>query len=495
MATRVKNDQIPEFAGDYILNEVIITNHIGQKVNVKNIMTELNIYESIFKNAVTGSIVLSDATNQIARMEIQGLERLSFHLKTPGVSYGREDVVDATEETGEPFHIYKITDRKQVTPGLMIYTLHFASREFMRNMRTKVSQAYDGKHDRAVIDIMKDPKYLDSRKKIHVEPTGNASKVVIPNLPPFDAINMIAKRSIADKSNGVGYYFYETTTGYFFRSWQNMITNQGNFARPQRQDFYYQPLKMENESNATDQTKIEREYESVEAYQFVNNFHDVVANTTLGTYGHRVISHNLFDKSYDINDYNYHNEFGSTPHADTLKYSNQYAIMNSPVDYDNKDGVSSYAESRVSLQTTTPFLHDKDVGKYGLEPLQDGEKTGEGVSQSNQVTMGTALKLTVKGQSYLQAGNLIRFHLKDVNSDKDSNSPTDPRFSGNYIITKIRHIVHLDDYKMILECAKDSVATSHGEVHQGVRMHRDGIHSANRPKLQEAIIDGPQGSS
>ena len=495
MVAKVKNDQTPEFAGDYILNEVIIINHVGQKVNVKNIMTELNIYESIFKNAVTGSIVLSDATNQIARMEIQGLERLSFHLKTPGVSYGREDVVDATEETGEPFHIYKITDRKQVTPGLMIYTLHFASREFMRNMRTKVSQAYDGKHDRAVIDIMKDPKYLDSRKKIHVEPTGNASKVVIPNLPPFDAINMIAKRSIADKSNGVGYYFYETTTGYFFRSWQNMITNQGNFARPQRQDFYYQPLKMENESNATDQTKIEREYESVEAYQFVNNFHDVVANTTLGTYGHRVISHNLFDKSYDIADYNFHNKFSKTPHADTVENSyNKSPIASTPVDYDNEKNLSDFRESRVSLQTTTPFLHDKDVGNYGLEPLQDGEKTGEGVSQSNQVTMGTALKLTVKGQSYLQPGNLIRFHLKDVNADNSNNdNPTDPRFSGNYIITKIRHIVHLDDYKMILECAKDSVATPHGEVHQGVRMHRDGIYSANRSKLQEEVIDSDIG--
>jgi hypothetical protein len=493
MATRVKNDQIPEFAGDYILNEVIITNHIGQKVNVKNIMTELNIYESIFKNAVTGSIVLSDATNQIARMEIQGLERLSFHLKTPGVSYGREDVVDATEETGEPFHIYKITDRKQVTPGLMIYTLHFASREFMRNMRTKVSQAYDGKHDRAVIDIMKDPKYLDSRKKIHVEPTGNASKVVIPNLPPFDAINMIAKRSIADKSNGVGYYFYETTTGYFFRSWQNMITNQGNFARPQRQDFYYQPLKMENESNATDQTKIEREYESVEAYQFVNNFHDVVANTTLGTYGHRVISHNLFDKSYDINDYNYHNEFGSTPHADTLKYSNQYAIMNSPVDYDNKDGVSSYAESRVSLQTTTPFLHDKDVGNYGLDAIQDGLKTGQAISQGNQVKHGTALILTVKGQSYLQAGHLITFNLADVNSANTDN-PNDPRFSGNYIITKIRHHVTKDQYRMILECAKDSVATSYGELGDGYNGADAGfamnIHRANKSELQLEEIDG-----
>ena len=495
MVTTVKNNEIPDFAGDYVLKEVIITNHIGKKIDVKNIMTELNIYESIFKSAVTGSIILADTTNQIARMSIQGLEKISFHLKTPGVAYGKEDVVDATEETGEPYHIYKISDRKQATPGMIIYTLHFASREFMRNMRTKVSQAYDGKYDRAVIDIMQDKDYLDSRKKLHYEPTGNANKIVIPNLPPFDAINMIAKRSMTDKSDGVGYYFYETTSGYYFRSWQNMITNQGNFARPQRQDFYYQPLKMHNESAATDQTQVERGYESVEEYQFVNNFHDVVANTTLGTYGHRVISHNLFDKSYDIADYNFHNKFSKTPHADTVENSyNKSPIANTPVDYDNNDGISDYAESRVSLQATTPFLHDREVGTYGLEPLQDGEKTGEGVSQSNQVTLGTALKLTVKGQSYLQPGNLIRFHLRDVNADNTNNdNPEDPRFSGNYIITKIRHIVHLEDYRMILECAKDSVATAYGEVHQGVRLHRDGIHKASKPKLQIEEIDSDIG--
>ena len=492
---KVKNPEIPDFAGDYILENVVLTNHKGQKVNVKEIMTEMNIYESIYKNAVTGSIVLTDSTNLIARMSIQGLERLSFHLKTPGISHGREDVVDATEKTGEPFHIYKITDRKQANQGLIVYTLHFASREFMRNMRTKVSQAYDGKYDRAVINIMKDPEYLDSRKKLHYEPTGNANKIVIPNLMPFDAINMIAKKSMADKSRGVGYYFYETTSGYHFRSWQSMITNQGNFPRPQRQDFYYQPLKMENEFYATKQDKVERVFQSVQEYQFVNNFHDVVANTTLGTYGHRVISYNMFDKNYDVSDYNFHNQFDKTPHTDTVGTSvnNKYPIMDTPVDYDNAKGISDYKESRVSLQTTSPFLHDKDVGRYGLDALQDGEKTGEQVSQSNQVTQGTALLLTVKGQSHLEPGNLIRFHLKDINviAGKEGN-PTDPRFSGNYIITKVRHIVHLDDYKMILECVKDSVATPQDSLSQGQRQHGN-VHTPNRSEIELKELDGDIG--
>ena len=41
-------------------------------------------------------------------------------------------------------------------------------------------------------------------------------KIVIPNMRPFDAINMIAKKIIAREVNGVGYYFYETTKGIIF---------------------------------------------------------------------------------------------------------------------------------------------------------------------------------------------------------------------------------------------------------------------------------------
>ena len=85
--------------------------------------------------------------------------------------------------------------------------------------------------------MTKDKDYLDSRKKLHYGPTGNANKIVVPNLYPFDAIDMIAQRSVADKSKSVGYYFYEITGGYYFQSWQSMIliTKQGNFARPARQ--------------------------------------------------------------------------------------------------------------------------------------------------------------------------------------------------------------------------------------------------------------------
>jgi len=443
-------------AGDYNLGNIDLINHRGDIIDLKYIMIELNIYESIYKNAVTGSLVITDAKNTIGRLEVQGLERIAFKLSSPGTNKPF-DVLDASVETGEPFHVYKITDRKQGGPGTLVYTVHFASREFMRNLRTKVSQAYNGKLNKAVESILQDKDYLDTRKILKYESTGNSDKIVIPNLRPFDAIQMIADKALPDKSKGVGYFFYQTTKCFHFRSWESMVAKQGSAKRPIKQTFYYMPLKFKDD---TIDNKIEHDLKSVQSYRFLNNFHDVAANTALGTYGHRVITHNLFDKSYNIKDYNYHDKYGDTKHTDYTnvsdKDSRKTAVASSPVDYDNQKSVSDYPESRTSLQSTTQFLHNTDAGGYGIDVEQDGNKKGERISQYNQIVHGTTLKLVVKGQSYLEPGDMIEFRIRPIDADK-VDVEEDHRYGGQYIITKIRHQVTNDIYTMVLECAKDSV--------------------------------------
>ena len=450
-----------DFAGDYKLDNVFLHNHLGEITDIKGVMIELNIFESIYSNALTGSIVIADAQNLIGKLQINGTERISFKLSTPGTS-DKRSIVDASVETGHPFHIYKITDRRQINQGSLVYTLHFGSREFMRNLRTKVSQAYDGRLDMSVLQILTDEDYLDSKKQISFEPCGNSDKIVIPNLRPFDAINMIARKALPEKSNGVGYYFYETTKGFHFRSWDNMISVNGAHRRDTKQEFYYMPL------NITDpeiEDKINHDYKAVESYRFINNFHDVAANTVGGTYGHRVISYNLFDKSFEQDDYHYHNDFVFSKHTEFAgrNANEKYAIAESNVDEkpaDSKTGTSSvsdYPESRVSLQSTTRFLHNEDKGAvYGLDVLQDGKQTGKRIAQQAQVIQGTALKLVVKGQSYLEAGDLIEFKLRSVD-EKNTDGVEDPQYAGKYVITKIRHQINAEKYIMVLECAKDSV--------------------------------------
>ena len=141
-----------------------------------------------------------------------------------------------------------------------------------------------------------------------------------------------------------------------------------------------------------------------------------------------------------------------------------FPVMDTPVDYDNVDNASDYPESRVSLQGTTQFQHNDETGLYGIDVAQDGVKMGSYQSQLNQVMHGTTLKMRIKGQCKINAGDLIRVHLKDPNASRDNSSKAgqnhDERFSGDYVITKLRHQITGDKHTMMLEITKDSSAQS-----------------------------------
>ena len=476
---RIKHPDIIEFAGDFNLAAVVLSNHKGTGVdpatggeNILPQMQELNIYESITKKAITGSVVIMDATNLIANLPIQGTERIIFKLSTPGTTE-TEDIIDASELTGHPFYVYKISNRKQISEGVLLYTLHFGSREFMRNLRTKVSRAYSGTIDTMVANIFADKTGLDSRKILNYEETRNQDKVVIPNMRPLDAIEMLCRRALPKNSNGVGYYFYETTKGFHFRSWESMCVSQGEFSRPVKATFQYKPMNMEQPSSVAPGTgasgppgrnyevkqKIIEDFESVEFYEFINNFHDVAANTAIGTYGHNVITHNIYDKSYNKTAWNYHLSFGETKHSEDKSdssASDKFQVSESPVDFDNNN-ISDYADSKISLQGTTQFLHGKETGSYGMDVVDDGRLEGMRISQIAQVGAGTRLKLIIKGHSYLEAGDMIQFNLLSVESTNSDRFDFDPHYSGRYVVSSIRHRVTDLEYKMVLECVKDSV--------------------------------------
>jgi len=459
-----KNPDVIEFAGDYGLTSMKLINHDGKAIDIKYLVQEINIYESIYNNSVTGTVVITDAVDLIGNLPIQGTERLEFKLKTPGTTES-EHIIDCSSESGHPVNIFKLTHKQQLDEHMQMYILHFCSREWLRNMRTRVSKSYNGTLDTMAAAILGDKNGLDSRKTITTQKTRNQDKIVIPNKQPFDAINMLCKRALADNSKSVGYYFFETTKGYQFRSWESMCVDANGLKRKPKQVFEVKTMNTQPKNlNLVDRKQQKTDsimdaYSSVEEYKFLNQGHDVTVNTQLGTYGHRVITHNIFSKSYKIDDYHYHNRFSESKHLD----GDNPAIVASPVDWDTADdssgrhkGVSDYPESRVSLQSTTQYAHGEKTGNFGTDVENDGIFEGARISQSNQVVAGTRLELTVKGQSFLSAGDVIAFKLRAVDSANPA-GVEDKQYSGLYIITAIRHQVSSKEYKMVLECSKDSV--------------------------------------
>jgi hypothetical protein len=467
-----------EFAGDYDLQYVHIRNHRGEGLqdtdgeNISDMVVELNIYEGLYNHAMTGSLVIADTRNLISNLPIQGTERLSFRLATKLDSYSHEDSIDFTEATGNPMHVYKLTNKEQPNDTTQTYTLHFCSREFLRNMRTKVSKSYTGRMDEAVNSIFKDSEYLDSKKKLFFQKTRNQDKVVIPNMTPIDAIKMLGKRSLpsnVNNSGGAGYLFYETTKGFHFRSWESLCEdkNGGLIDSKIRLQYTQQNVdtqdKQKNPGPHKEEDVLMKGYSAIRSYEFKSNIHDVAVNTAKGTYGHRVITHNIYDKTYRKDDYHYHNSFNDTGHVGFMP-----SVVESPVDYDQiegtpyQKGVSDYPEARVSLQATTRFAHGEDTGSYGTPVEDDGTLEGIRIAQKNKIEGGTKVEITVNGQSWLQAGDVIDFALQSIeNRDNISGSKLDPQHSGRYIITDIRHRVAQERYIQVLTCIKDSVSNGY----------------------------------
>ncbi len=465
-----------EYAGDYHLPYVHLISHKGEGIdprthgeNISALVVEFNIYESIFNSSVTGSVVIADTQNLIAKLPIQGTERLSFKLTTKLDNDTPATVIDCTEANGTAMHIYALTDKQQVNDNTLTYTLQFASKEFVRNLRTRVSESFEGRMDQMVNKIFTDENYLASSKTLYYQPTRNKDKIVVPNLNPFAAIGMMCQRALPDiyRSKGAGYLFYETTKGFHFRSWESLCVDSNGDLRDAKQQFRYVQVTAANPHQGDEQqSKVDRivdGYQNVRSYKFINNFHDVAVNTSLGTYGHRVITHNIYDKSYREDDYHYHNRFNQTNHLEDFP-----SIVDSPVDYDAKEGtpyqkgVSDYPESRVSLQPTTRFLHGDDTGHFGTDVGDDGILEAGRIAQVNKVHQGTRLEMTVNGQARLQAGDLIDFDLQSVENRETSQGRLDPQYSGRYIITDIRHRVAQEKFLQVLTCVKDSSKSGYG---------------------------------
>ena len=458
-----------EFAGDFALENITIHNHEDNlAVDIKALVVELNIYESMFANALTGTLVIEDSTGLIGKLPVQGTERLTFKLSTPGSL-----TIDCTEESGHPMHVYAVSDKQQDGDTKEIFVLHFASREFLRNIRTRVSQAYSGRMNEMVASIVGDENYLDSRKTLNVQKTRNQDKITIPNMHPFQAINLLQKRAMADDSQSVGYHFYETPRGFYFRSWESLFVDSRGNPRVAKQSFEYMQGNMtDSTAYSKDENRVTHDYQSVEGYRFINSSHDVATNQASGTYANRVISHNLYDKSYKISDYHYHNYFNDTKHLD----GNKVPVVNTPVDFDDKS-ISDYPESKISVMPTSRFIHNEDTGAFGIDVEQDGITTAARLSQYNQVLGGTRIEMTIKGQSYLEVGDVVQFNLQTVENKKNSQGKFDPQYSGRYVITKIRHRVTTTDYVNVIEIIKDSVAkayrTNHSKTYPGKKARKD----------------------
>ena len=144
--------------GAFELGDVILVSYRSydgsgtpKRLDIRNLITEFNIYESLNGSFLSGDMTLLDATNAIQELPITGFERIEFYLRSPGATKGYNFSI----KSGHPMFVYSLKNRQGANPRSQVYTLKFISLEAIRNHQTRVSQALIGSIDQMIVDVCK----------------------------------------------------------------------------------------------------------------------------------------------------------------------------------------------------------------------------------------------------------------------------------------------------------------------------------------------------
>ena len=143
--------KIPSFPGDFELLKLTLTspNAKAKFIDIRPAWSDLNIFEDIFASCLTGNIQITDGVGLMEIVPIIGEETINIHVRTKGITRERENSSITTgpflgsESEGIinlKFRVYKISDLVKLNEGLITYTLHFISEEYIINLKSKVQK-------------------------------------------------------------------------------------------------------------------------------------------------------------------------------------------------------------------------------------------------------------------------------------------------------------------------------------------------------------------
>ena len=426
-------------AGDYTLDGVLIVGSSGEKINVISQVRELNIYQSIDSPYMSGNVVIADAEGVAEILPFLGQERLLFLLQTPS----HEGTVDFNE-----YHaiIYNVETRFHTSDRKQTLVLNWTSLEHYKNIRTKVSASFDGMISDIVEKILTDSDYLETSKPIHIELTKNIRKYVIPNLNPFQTIELLRKEAVSAEEQSPHFLFFENPDGFHFRTLDSLIGSQGDLSVDHKRTYIFEPPQ-ENEPPSQSATTILH----WEAEDNTNNF----LSTKLGMFGSTLYYHDIFNKNIQRFEFDY--------------TKNSFAIRNSTNQEDRSSG-TVVSQGKIDKEKTITEFPDSKIfvhptGSDKLHSLGPDNNADEWLQESISRELEReyfTLKIETYGNTDVMAGDMINVNIPSnkplsVSSGKDA---VDPILSGRYLVTSLHHKVTPTDqnHTMAMTIMKDSVS-------------------------------------
>jgi len=413
--------------GDVEVIELKVTPNAGQDVDFTRSFITFDIYESIFAPGIIAYITILDTNNIVNEVKLAGGENVSFAFSTPGGPTAEyKFVLNAIKDSRAP------SGQKSKS-----YTLECVSQEAFDARSKYVSKKYDLKtYSEMVQDIFESDDFIGSKKKIEVEDTKGMYRYVVPNTKPYQAIDLMRRRSISPENKSSSYVFFENRDGFFFKTIEK-IFKEG---------------------------KIVKEYVQNEAIgsDFLNaNPNNIIAMETpqQGSMSKTIASGNMSQdyRTYNFQTLDYKTKNVKDPAKDTTTggASTDNRIPNSLKDKYGK-------EDKPNKISVVPANNEKQLGA--------GRNTEIGMTSPIQIAYADALasstvKISVFGDTDLKAGVLVKANLLQK-SDSTAAPGTDTSLSGKFMVSALRHMVRHPGVKPRYTCEMELVKGGYEESYQ-----------------------------
>jgi hypothetical protein len=256
----------------------------------------------------------------------------------------------------------------------------------------------------------------------------------------------LASKAIATGYKSPNYLFYESNKAFYFTNIEALID-----ASIKNKIIYQKYIYMANnitQNPAEDGyvKDIEKEYQKIEDMELVSSY-NTFKNVQNGYYANRLVTMDIFNKKYEVFDYDHVSTFNDYNHLENISGVTDVApfrpdTLRSPASY------IQFASKHKNLFSNFPN-NVSDTAENVL-PRR--------VSVMNELS-NFKLILTVPGRVDAEVGSIIYFSYPDISPRDETDTALakeDTYYSGYYLITAIRHKITLLKHMMIMEVVKDS---------------------------------------
>lgn len=444
--TKLRDDDIYH-PNDIRLKEVVLK--VGNdKIDVKRLLVQINLFEDLYSNALTGSVTFADAINLIGNAPLVGQEELILTYRTPGFS--------GYKEVSLEFDIYQISERNtgstaDLTDTTQTYTLHFVSKSYYKNLQNKVRQAFRNQRIDEMVTTIGKQIGVD----IKVEPTSGSHSFVIPGWTPFYTINWLANRARPEGNPyAANFFFFETIDGFRFVSVNSLVQN------PVQVIYHYDPanfrkgIASQASVAAGSSRLIIPELWGARSYAVMKSG-DTLERIEQGMYASKLITHDLVKKQFRNFDFRYKEDFRRLQHTeDAVTDDKGIRTAQFPRPFSGSSRHSDKTESVVMFYPKHTEIFD------GMKDYDESQKwVQQRTSQLRQLEQ-LRIRLELPGDSARRVGDVVVLDVPRPESPKGYDYPEDrdPNVSGSYLITSIHHVIELDNHRMVVELSKESLS-------------------------------------